>query len=136
MMSGRTKASMLGEPAQIAVERLSEFRSGRPVFITSASDAITALPVDGMTGAMLAGFRLLSRPVRPFLLVTARRAHALGVEVSGHTGIALPDFCSLGEIFSLASAAQVSCRFEVVPAGPGAGAAIQLAKLPNVYRHC
>jgi GTP cyclohydrolase II len=129
MMSGRTKASLLGEPAQIAVERaLSEFRSGRPVFITSASDAITALPVDGMTGAMLAGFRLLSRPVRPFLLVTARRAHALGVEVSGHTGIALPDFCSLGEIFSLASAAQVSCRFEVVPAGPSAGAAIQLAK--------
>jgi hypothetical protein len=72
-MSGVSKASLLGEPAQIAVERaLSEFRSGRPVLITSASDAITALPVDGMTEAMLVAFRLLSRPVRPFLLVTAR----------------------------------------------------------------
>jgi len=50
MMSGRTKASLLGEPAQVAVERaLSEFRSGRPVFMTSASDAITAWPVDGIT---------------------------------------------------------------------------------------
>src|SRR5262245_46117672 len=122
-MSGVSKASLLGEPAQVAVERaLSEFRSGRPVLITSASDAITALPVDGMTEAMLVAFRLLSRPV--FLLVTARRARAIGVEASGPTGIALPDFCSAGEIFSLASATQVSCQFEFVPAGASAGAAI------------
>jgi GTP cyclohydrolase II len=128
-MSGRTKASSLGERAQVAVERaLSEFRSGRPVLITSASDAITALPVDGMTEAMLAAFRLLSRPVRPFLLVTARRARAMGVEASGPTGIALPDFCSAGEIFSLATATQISCQFEFVPAGAGGGAAIRLAK--------
>jgi GTP cyclohydrolase II len=129
MMSRRTKASLLGEPAQVAVERaLSEFRSGRPVLITSASDAATALPVDGMTEAMLAAFRLLSQPVRPFLLVTARRARAMDVEASGPTGIALPDFCSAGEIFSLASATQLGCQFEFVPAGASAGAAIQLAK--------
>jgi GTP cyclohydrolase II len=128
-MSGVSKASLLGERAQIAVERaLSEFRSGRPVLITSASEATTALPVDGMTEAMLAAFRLLSRPIRPFLLITAPRARAMGVEASGPTGIALPDFCSAGEIFSLASATQVSCKFEFVPAGAGAGAAIQLAK--------
>jgi GTP cyclohydrolase II len=129
MMSGISKASLLGEPAQVAVERaLSEFRSGRPVLITSASDAITALPVDGMTDAMLVAFRLLSRPVRPFLLVTGRRARAIGVEASGPTSIALPNRCSAGEIFSLASASQVSCQFESVPAGASAGAAIQLAK--------
>jgi GTP cyclohydrolase II len=129
MMSGRAKASLPGERAQIAVERaLSEFRSGRPVLITSVSDAMTALPVDGMTEAMLVAFRLLSRPVRPFLLVTARRARAMGVEASGPTGIALPDFCSAGEIFSLASATQVRSPFELVPAGAGAGAAIELAK--------
>jgi GTP cyclohydrolase II len=127
--SGISKTSWLGERAQVAVERaLSEFRSGRPVLITSASDAITALPVDGMTEAMLVAFRLLSRPVRPFLLITARRAHALGVEASGPTGIALPDVCSAGEILSLASATQVSCQFEFVPAGAGADAAIRLAK--------
>jgi GTP cyclohydrolase II len=129
MMRGRTKASLLGDRAQIAVERaLAEFRSGRPVLITSASDAITALPVDGMTEAMLVAFRLLSRPVRPFLLVTARRARAMGVEASGPTGIALAEFCSAGEIFSLAAATQVSCPFELVPAGASAGAAIELAK--------
>ena len=128
-MSGVSKSSSLGERAQIAVERaLSEFRSGRPVLMTSASDAITALPVDGMTEAMLVAFRRLSRPVRPFLLVTARRARAMGVEASGPTGIAVPDLCSAGEIFSLASVTPVSCQFEFVPAGSSAGAAIQLAK--------
>jgi hypothetical protein len=66
MMSGGMKASWLGERAQVAVERaLSEFRSGRPALITSASDAITALPVDGITEAMLVAFRLLSRPALP-----------------------------------------------------------------------
>jgi GTP cyclohydrolase II len=76
---------------------------------------------------MLVAFRLLSRPVRPFLLVTACRARAMGVEASGPTGIALPDFCSADEIFSLAAATQVS-RFELVPAGASARAAIELAK--------
>jgi GTP cyclohydrolase II len=129
MMSERKKARLLGERAQIVVERaLSEFRSGRPVVITSASDAISALPVDGMTEAMLVAFRLLSRPVRPFLLVTARRACALGVEASSPTGIALPDLCSAAEIFSLASAPKVSRKLELVAAGAGAGAALQLAK--------
>ena len=120
---------LLGERAQVAVERaLSEFRSGRPVLITSASDAMTALPVDGMTQGMLVAFRRLSRPVRPFLLVTGRRAHAMGVETSGPTGIALPDFCSAGEIFSLAAGSRTSCHLDVIAVGARARAAIQLAK--------
>jgi GTP cyclohydrolase II len=130
MISGRTKTSLLGQRAQILVERaLSEFRSVRPILITSASDVITALPVDGMTEATLVAFRLLSRPVRPFLLVAARRAHAMGLEASGPTGIAVPDAFGAGDIFSLASATQVNCQFEFVPAGASADAAIQLAKL-------
>jgi GTP cyclohydrolase II len=128
-MMGGTKASLLGDRAQVAVERAaSEFRSGRPVLMTSARDTITALPVDGMTEATLVAFRLLSRPARPFLLVTARRARVMAVEASGPIGIALPDHCNAGEIFSLATATEVNCPFELVPAGAGADAAIQLAK--------
>src|SRR5918997_5220115 len=112
-MLGSTKAGLLGERAQVAVERaIAEFRSGRPVLITSASGAITALPVDGMTEPMLVAFRHASWPVRPFLLVTARRMRGIGVTASGPTGIALPEFCSADEILSLASATQVSCKFE------------------------
>src|SRR5690242_12943645 len=120
---------LLGERAQVAVERaLSEFRSGRPVRITSGDDAITALPVDGMTQRMLVAFRRLSRPVRPFLLITEHRARAIGVETSGPIGIALPDVRRAGEIFSLAAANQVSRHLELIPVGASASAAIELAK--------
>ena len=123
------KAMWLDKRAQVTVERaLAEFRSGRPVLITSPSDAMMALPVDGMTEETLAAFRLLSRPVRPFLLVTVRRARAIGVETSGPVGIALPDFCSADEIFSLAAAPQVGRRLEFIQVGMSASAAIALAK--------
>lgn len=128
-MSAGAKTSLPVDPAQVAVERaVSEFRSGRPVLITAAGGSITALPVDGMTEAMLVAFRLLSRPVRPFLLVTGRRARVMGVQASGPTGIGVNEFSSAGEIFSLASATQINCQFELVPAGACAGAAIELAK--------
>jgi hypothetical protein len=73
-MSGRTKASLLGEPAQVAVERaLSEFRSGRPVLIASAGDAITALPVDGMTRSGHHLDHVLGAPAEPTRVGAARR---------------------------------------------------------------
>jgi GTP cyclohydrolase II len=124
-----TTESLLGERAQVEVDRaLSEFRSGRPLIISSASDVVTALPVDGMSDRTLAAFRQLSRPVRPFLLVTARRAQAMGVQASGPTGIALPDFCNARDIFSFAAGGRTSFPFKTVPAGAGACAAIELAK--------
>ena len=92
----------------VPVERaLAEFRSGRPVLISSTSEVTTAMPIDGMTETMLAGFRLLSAPVRPFLLITARRAHAMCINTSGPIGIALSDLCTANEILSLASATRV-----------------------------
>jgi hypothetical protein len=136
-MSGVTKASLLGDRAQVAVERaVSEFRSGRPVLITSARSTITALPVDGITEARLAAFRLLSRPVRPFLLVTARRARAIGMEASDPTGIALPDRCSAGEIFSLATATRVGCPFEFAQLVPARTPRSSWQSTHSACRHC
>jgi GTP cyclohydrolase II len=123
------KASLLGERASVAVERaLTEFQSGRPVLITSGAEAIMALPVDGMSEATLVAFRRLSRPDRPSLLVTARRARVIGLETLGPAAITLPDRLSAGAIVSLASATQVSGEFQFACAGASAGAAIELAK--------
>ena len=72
-------AGWLEGPEQISVERgLAEFRCGRPVIITDG-DAIVALPIDGMDDDRLASFRRLAGAARPYLVVTARRAQALGV---------------------------------------------------------
>src|SRR5262249_39137684 len=91
VMAGSETSGLVGTP-QVAVERgLAEFRSGRPVIVTSADKRAVALPVDGMTDERLASFRTLCAPGRPHLLVTARRARALGLDAAGPTGLAIGD---------------------------------------------
>ncbi len=83
-------ADPFGAPDHVAVERgLAEFRSGRPVILTSAAGTVAALSVDGMTDAKLAAFRRLCAPVEPHLVVTASRARALGLDASGPLGLAI-----------------------------------------------
>src|SRR6266568_9432823 len=85
--SGRD-AALLGKPEHVAVERgIAEFRSGRPAVITASGVAALALPVDGMTDTRLAAFRHLCAPVEPHLVITERRAQALGVPSTDAIGL-------------------------------------------------
>jgi GTP cyclohydrolase II len=132
-MAGSGTLRLFGRPEQVAVERgLAEFRSGRPIVVMSADEGVMVLPVDGMTDEGLASFRLLCAPARPYLLVTARRARALGLDRAAPTGLALGDLYDRPAIFSLAADAQVTRRLDVVPAGAAAAAAIELAKLAQL----
>jgi GTP cyclohydrolase II len=132
-MAGSGTLRLFGRPEQVAVERgLAEFRSGRPVVVVSADEGVMVLPVDGMTDEGLASFRLVCAPGRPYLLVTARRARALGLDRAAPTGLALGDLYDRAAIFSLAADAQVTRRLDVVPAGAAAAAAIELAKLAQL----
>src|SRR6516164_8597220 len=132
-MAGSGTSGLFGTPKQVAVERgLAEFRSGRPVIVTSAGERVVALPVDGMNDQGLAAFRLLCAPGRPHLLVTARRARALGLDAAGPTGLAIGDLHNAAAIFSLAARAQVARHLEVVAVGETAPAAIELAKLAQL----
>ena len=132
-MAGSETSGLFGTPKQVAVERgLAEFRSGRPVIVTSAGERMVALPVDGMSDQRLAAFRLLCAPGRPHLLVTARRARALGLDAAGPTGLAIRDLHNAAAIFSLAARAQVARQLEVVAVGETAPAAIELAKLAQL----
>jgi GTP cyclohydrolase II len=129
-MSGSAKSGLFGAPKHVAVERgLAEFRSGRPVIITSGGEKAVVLPVDGMTDAALAAFRLICAPARPQLLITARRARALGLDAVGPVGLAIGDLHDAAAIFSLAADTQVTRHVETVPVGATAASAIELAKL-------
>ncbi len=129
-MSGSGKFGLFGAPKQVAVERsLAEFRSGRPIVVTAPEEAVAVLPVDGMTDKGLAAFRQLCAPGRPYLLIAARRARALGLKGAGPTGLAIGDLHDAAAIFSLAADTHVTRHLDVVPAGATAGAAIELAKL-------
>jgi GTP cyclohydrolase II len=129
-MNGSAKSGLFGDPGHVAVERaLAEFRSGRPVIVTCERDAVAALPVDGMTDAGLAAFRRLSAPVRPFLLVTERRALAIGLQASAPVGLAIGELDDAAAIFALAAASEVLRQPDVVATGAPASAALGLAKL-------
>jgi GTP cyclohydrolase II len=121
---------LFGFPAHVGVERgLAEFRSGRPMIITGPGQEIVALPVDGMTDERLAAFRRLCMPSEPHLVVTAQRANALGLAQTGAVGFALSGRDTAATILSLVADARVERSLNVVPAGPNADAAIELAKL-------
>jgi GTP cyclohydrolase II len=128
--NGTGMAGMFGRPEHVAVERgLAEFRCGRPVVITGAGETIVTLPVDGMDDQRLASFRRLVAPAKPDLVITARRAHALGYEAVGPVRVVLSDLDRAAVIESWAAAADVEQRRDVVPTGAAAEAAIELAKL-------
>jgi GTP cyclohydrolase II len=123
-------ASSFGRPEHVAVERgLAEFRCGRPVLITGTGETIVAMPVDGMDDERLASFRRLVAPARPYLVITARRAHALGFEVGGPARIALSDRDRAAAIESWVAAADAEQPRAVAATGAATGAAIELAKL-------
>jgi GTP cyclohydrolase II len=122
-------AGLLGKPEHVAVERgIAEFRSGRPVVIARGGVAALALPVDGMTDTRLAAFRRLCAPVEPHLVITERRAQALGLPSTNSIGLEVSGD-NAAAIVALAGDARVERGLEVVEAGPVADPAIELAKL-------
>src|SRR5262249_8179177 len=126
-------SGLFGAVEQITVERgLAEFRCGRPVILTSAEERVAVLPVDGMTDEALVSFRRLCSPGRPHLLITARRARALGLDGTEPTGLAVGELHDRAAIFALAADAQVTRRLDVGPTGKTAAAAIELAKLARL----
>ncbi|MGB9366846.1 MAG: GTP cyclohydrolase II RibA [Xanthobacteraceae bacterium] len=123
---------MFGSPDRVLVKRgLAEFRSGRPVvFSTQDSKFLLALPVDGLDHARLHAFEQLCAPATPRLVVTARRARALGIESTGPVALKLDTNTNSDAIYSLVADADPSEEAELDgPAGEAASAAIELAKI-------
>jgi GTP cyclohydrolase II len=123
-------SGLFGLPGQVEVERaLAEFRGGRPVLFCDDGQALLALPVDGIDAERLAAFSHLCGAAAPRLIMTARRARALGIEADGPMALALDGAIDVGTLFSLAADADFAAGRNVAPAPPTATAAIDLAKL-------
>ena len=91
--NGHAGSGVFGSPDRVLVKRgLAEFRSGRPVIFSSNNGEkfLIALPVDGLDAARLHAFEHLCAPAKPKLVVTARRARALGIETAGSVALTLP----------------------------------------------
>jgi len=130
--NGHAGSGVFGSPDRVLVKRgLAEFRSGRPVIFSSEDKKfLLALPVDGLDPARLNAFEHLCAPVRPQLVVTARRARALGIETAGPVALELAEGTDADAIYSLVADADADESAELAgPASEPAAAAIELAKI-------
>jgi GTP cyclohydrolase II len=123
-------SSLFGTKGQIGVNRgLAEFHARRPVLVTGAGETLLALPVEGLDAQRLAEFVTLCAPVAPRLVITARRAFALGLAATTPVALQLMADNGVDTILALVADAKIDCVLDSIPAGPAAAAAIQLAKL-------
>ena len=122
-------SSLFGAPGQVEVERgLAEFRGGRPVRITTPGQSIVALPVDGIDARRLAAFMTFAAPALPRLVITSRRARALGLDGSEPVAIALDGSEDIEKLEALIAAVGAPRPLEAKAANAPAKAAIALAK--------
>src|SRR3984893_2375231 len=125
---------LFGTADDIAVQRgIAEFQAGRPVIIADADELIVALPVDGLTAATWNAFKALCAPSGLRLVVTARRARMIGLEVAGPVFIALRPDDTRDAIWGLATGPRCERRVAAGPAGEAAIRAIELAKLAQRF---
>ena len=130
--NGHAGSGVFGSPDRVLVKRaLAEFRSNRPVVFSSQSGKfLIALPVDSLDAARLRAFDHLCAPAKPKLVVTARRARALGIETNDSVALVLPQSGGAEAICSLVADASSDEQAEVDgPADSNAIAAIELAKI-------
>lgn len=121
---------VFGSKGHVGVSRgLAEFHGRRPVLITAKNETLLALPVEGLDTARLTAFRALCAPRTPHLIVTARRALALGLDARMPMALRLAPDDDATSIEALVSDATCVRIPEAKPAGPTAAAAIQLVKL-------
>lgn len=123
-------STLFGTKGQIGVNRgVAEFQAGRPVLITGGGESFLALPVEGLDAGRLAAFLSLCSPVLPRIVVTERRADALGIETNAPLAFPLTKETGVDRILSLVADAKVDRLPPAEPAGFAAAAAIQLVKL-------
>lgn len=123
-------SSLFGTLGQIGVNRgVAEFHARRPVLIAGGDEFLLALPVEGLDALRLAEFVALCAPVVPRLVITARRALALGLDATAPVALNLGAGLDADMILALVADAKIGCPVDVKAAGPAATAAIQLVKL-------
>jgi GTP cyclohydrolase II len=123
-------SALFGSKGQTGVNRgVAEFHARRPVLVAGGGETLLALPVEGLDAQRLAEFIALCAPALPRLIVTARRAHALGLDAAAPMALRLAPDIRVAAILALVADAKIDRAVDAKPAGATAAAAIELVKL-------
>jgi len=125
-------SALFGDRGQIGVCRgLGEFRGRRPVLVTAPGEALLALPVEGLDSERLTEFAALCAPIAPDLIVTQRRALALGLNAKTPIAVPLFPYHNAAAILALVTEAIGARMPGTSPASRSAAGAVQLAKMSH-----
>ncbi len=123
-------SALFGSWEHTSVSRaLGEFQGRRPILVTAADEAMLALPVEGLDGVRFREFIALCSPVVPQLIITVRRARALGIDASTPMALSLVADHDASAILALVTEATNDRIPASKPASRAASAAVQLVKL-------
>jgi GTP cyclohydrolase II len=123
-------STLFGSKEHTSVSRgVAEFLSRRPVLITAPNETLLALPVEGLDSRRLTEFKALCAPSEPYLVITSRRAHALGIDAKSPMAMRLSADDNTDSILAFVTDATSDRIPEAAPACRAAAAAIQLVKL-------
>jgi GTP cyclohydrolase II len=123
-------SALFGRQGHTTVSRgLSEFHGRRPVLIEAKGELVLALPVEGLDAQRLAEFMALCGSAVPRLIITERRALALGLNASTPMALRLCANDDATMILTLVTEPKSDRMPAAEPASRAAATAIQLAKL-------
>jgi GTP cyclohydrolase II len=120
---------LFGSKGYTSVSRgLAEIHGRRPVLLRGKDETLLALPVDGLDAQRLSAFIALCAPAVPKLIITARRAVALGLDARTPMAVRLSADDDGTSILTLVADATCNRLPDASAAGRTAAAAIQLVK--------
>ena len=127
---GDSISAFFGLNGQNGADRaVAEFFARRPVLIAGDGKRLLALPVEGLDSQRLAEFAALSAPIAPRVVITARRAQAIGLKATTPVILRSGADLDVAMILRLVADAETNHPAGATAAGPLASAAIELAKL-------
>src|SRR5215510_14511587 len=111
-------SALFGSKEHTSVSRgVAEFLSRRPVLIAAPNETLLALPVEGLDTRRLAEFVALCAPSVPHLVITSRRAHALGIDAKSPMAMRLSAEDTADSILAFVTDATSDRKRKATPAG-------------------
>jgi len=129
--------ALFGSSEQIAIGRgLAELRAGRPVMVVSPAGgrdvSLLALPAERLRAANLMAFTEFVAPSRLRLVLSARRACAIGHDVQAPLCLELPPAIDAATILALVGDPDVTSDLKGAPANVLEKAGVRLMKLAQL----
>ncbi|WP_018697767.1 GTP cyclohydrolase II RibA [Amorphus coralli] len=118
-----------GDPALVEVHRAcAELRAGRPLLIDDKGARTAVIAVDGLNAAKFALFRDRFAAGDPYLVITDRRASAIGLTAYDPTAVSIPEGATPQDLLTLAAGYEVRVGHTSCDAGAPGLAAMAIAK--------